>query len=128
MGYFVEEGGLHSVASGAIDDGRIGYVLAVVDEYGPDVHEDEEEDVCELLEREDEREDVVRDGLSEAVERVECVRGVGRRHDPFMVWFVQTPVDAWVVETAVDEVDAEVCKQYKKWKLDPVVCAAEDRE
>lgn len=58
---------VHRVARGAIDDGRIGHVFPVVDEDRPDVDEDEEGDVGNFLEGEDEGEDVVGEGLGEAV-------------------------------------------------------------
>jgi hypothetical protein len=47
------------VAGGAVDDGVVGEVLAVVDHDGPEVDKDEEEDVGHLLQREDKGEDVV---------------------------------------------------------------------
>lgn len=83
------------MAGGAVDDGAVGHVLAVVDEDGPDVDEDEQGDVGELLEREEEGEDVVGERLGEAVDRVEGVGGEGAGHDPLVVWFVQALVDAW---------------------------------
>ena len=52
---------MQGVACGAVDDGAVGDVLAIVDEDGPDVDEDEEGDVGDFLEREEEREDVVRE-------------------------------------------------------------------
>ena len=58
---------VHSVACRAIDDVGIRYVFAVMDEDSPDVDEDEEGDVCEFLEGEQEREEVVWNALGEAV-------------------------------------------------------------
>ena len=49
------------MASGAIDDGRVGYILAIVDHNGPEIDKDEEEHRCVLLQRENEREDMVWD-------------------------------------------------------------------
>lgn len=79
---------VHGVACGAVDDGAVGDVFAVVDEDGPEIDEGEEEDVGVFIEREEEGVDVVWDGLGPAVDGVEGVRGVGCRHDPFVVWFV----------------------------------------
>lgn len=47
------------MARGTVDDWAVGYVFAVMDEYCPDVDEDEEANVDEFLEREEEGEDVV---------------------------------------------------------------------
>lgn len=52
----VESGMMETVACGAVDDGTVGDVLAVVDEDGPDLHKDEEAEVCELLQRKNEGE------------------------------------------------------------------------
>ena len=112
---------MHSVACGAIDDVGIRYVFAVVDEDGPDVYEDEEGDVGEFLEGEEEWEEVVWDALGEAVEWVECVRGVGRGHDPFVVGFVEGFVEAGVVEAAVDPVDQKVGEADEDGELEVVV-------
>ena len=109
------------MAGGAVDDGRIGDVLAVVDQHGPDVDPDEQGDVGELLQREDEGEDVVGDALGVAVQRVEGVRGEGRRHDPAVVRLVQVLVDARVVQAAVDEVDAAVGEAEEERELQHVV-------
>lgn len=119
---------VHGVASGAVDDGRVGDVLAVVDHDGPDLDESEEGDVGELLQGEDEGEEVVGDGLGEAVERVESVGGEGRGHDPLVVRLVQALVEELAVQGAVDPVDAEVGEGQEDGKLDPVPGAAEEGE
>lgn len=112
---------VHGVAGGAVDDGVLGVVLAVVDHDGPDVDEHEEGDVGELLEREDEGEEVVGEALGVAVERVERVGCVGRGHDPLVVRLVQVLVDARVVQPAVDPVDAEVGEAEEERELQDVV-------
>lgn len=76
------------MAGRAVDDGGVGDVFAIVDEDGPHVDEGEEGYVGEFLQREDEGEDVVGHTLREAVERVEGVGRVWRRHDPAMVRFM----------------------------------------
>ena len=117
----VEAEVVHGVAGGAVDEGAVGHVLAVVDQDGPEVHEDEQGDVRQLLQREQEGERVLRDGLREAVEPVEGVRGVGGRHDPPVVRLVQRLVDEPVVQAAVDPVDEEVSKEQGKGNLHDVV-------
>lgn len=112
---------VHGVAGGAVEDRAVGGVLAVVDQHGPDLHEDEEAQVGELLQREDEGEDVVGERLHPAVDGVEGDGGVGRGHDPFVVSFVQVLVDARQVEAAVDEVDAEISEKQEDGELQPVV-------
>nr|POE65074.1 hypothetical protein CFP56_34742 [Quercus suber] len=114
---------VHGVAGGAVDDGRVGDVLAVVDHDGPDLDEGEEGDVGELLQREDEGEEVVGHALRVAVERVEGVRGVRGGHDPFVVGLVDAFVQDWVVQRAVDPVDAEVGEHDEDGELDDVVPA-----
>lgn len=79
---------VHGVAGGSVDDGRIGDVLAVVDEHGPDLDEGKEGDVRKLMQRENEWEDVIWEALRVAVEWVEGDARVGSRHDPFMVRLV----------------------------------------
>ena len=92
-----------------------------MNKYGPDLHEEEEGEVCELLKWEDEGEDVVGHGLQPPVDGVECNRGVGCWHDPFVVRFVQGFVDGRVMETSVDEVDAAVGEDEEQRELEVVV-------
>lgn len=117
---------VHGVAGGAVDDGAVGHVLPVVDHDGPDLDEGEEGDVGEFLQREDEGEEVVGHALGEAVERVEGVRGEWRRHDPFVVWFVESSVEDWVVQAAVDPVDEAVREEEEEGELENVPRSAED--
>ena len=112
---------MHRVASSAVDDGRVGVVLPVVDEDGPDVDEGEESYVGELLEREEKREQVVGGGLREAIEGMEGVGCVRSGHDPFVVWFMQGLVDKRMVQAAVDPVDAEIGEENEEGKLEYVV-------
>lgn len=85
------------MAGGAVDHGAVGHVLAVVNQDGPKVDKDEQGDVGELLQGEEQGEDVVGERLRPAVDGVEGVRGVGRRHDPPVVRLVQRLVDGRVV-------------------------------
>ena len=72
------------VARGAVYDGVVRQVLAVVGEDGPDIDADEERDAGELLQWDDKGEHVVEKGLREAVDGVEGVaregHGVGMIH------------------------------------------------
>ena len=47
----------------AVDEGVGGEVFAVVDHDGPELDEDEEQEIGEFLKWEDEGEEMVRDGL-----------------------------------------------------------------
>ena len=108
---------MHGVASCAIDDWAVSDVLTVVNQDSPDVDEGEEEDVGEFLQREQEREDVIGQGLSPAVQWVEGVRGVRRWHNPFVVRLVKGFVQTRVVETTVDPVDEEVGEEDEEGEL-----------
>jgi len=112
---------MHRVARRAINNRGVSDVLAVVDEDGPDLDEEEEGQVCEFLQREDEGEDVVGNRLGPAVDGVEGDGGVGGRHDPFVVGFVQGFVDGGVVQAAVDEVDEAVGEEEEEGELEEVV-------
>lgn len=115
---------VHAVASGAVDDGVVGNVLAVVDHDGPEVDEDEQGDVGHLLQGKDEGEQVVGQALGVAVDRVESVAREGGGHDPLVVRLMQALVDQWVVQTAMDPVDAEVGEEDEERELEVVVPAA----
>lgn len=79
----------------------------VVDRHRPDVDEQVESQVDELVHREEKDVDVVGNALQEAVDRVEGVAGVGRRNFPGVVRLVEG-VDEAVVQEAVDPVDEAV--------------------
>lgn len=109
------------MAGRAVDDGTVGHVLAVVDHDRPDVDEAKERDVREFLQGENKRKDVVRQRLRPAVHRVEGVRCVRRRHDPFVVRLVQGFVQARMVQAAVNPVDEEIGEEDKEGELQVVV-------
>lgn len=112
------------VARRAIDDRAVRDVLSIVNHDGPDVDEHEQRHVGELLQREQEREDVVRHRLRESVERVERVGSVGRRHDPLVVRLMQRLIDRRVVQPAMDKVDPEVGEDEEEGDLEEVVPCA----
>lgn len=77
----VEEEVVVGVVGGAVDDAgqSVGdAIVAVVDGDGPDVDEDVQGQVEQLVEGEEERVDVVRESLHEAVHWVEGVAGERR--------------------------------------------------
>ena len=112
---------VHRVAGRAVDHGAVRYVLAIVDEDCPDVDRDEEQHVRELLQREDEWEDVVWETLGPAVDGMEGMRGVRRRHDPLVVRLVQAFVDQGMMQATVDPVDEEIGEHEEERELENVV-------
>lgn len=115
---------VNRMAGGAVNNGVVGVVLAVVDHDGPEVDEHKEADVRHLLEREDEGEHVVGNTLGETVDGVEGVAGVGSGHDPLVVRLVQVLVHERVVEAAVNPVDAKIGEHDEERELEEVVPAA----
>jgi hypothetical protein len=92
-----------------------------VDENRPDVDEDKQRNIGELLEREKERVYVVWNRLEETVDWMEGVRCEWCWHDPFVVRFVQLFVHERMVESTVDEVDQHVGEEQEAWELQYVV-------
>lgn len=109
------------MAGRPIDNWTVGNVFAVMDHDSPDVDERKEADVCQLLQRENEGENVVRQALGKAIERVESVARKRGRHDPFVVWLMERLVQAGVMQTTVDPVDKEVGEEEEEGKLEGVV-------
>jgi hypothetical protein len=112
---------VHGVACGTINNWRIGNIFAIMDQYSPNVDEDEEKHVCELLQREDKREHVIWDRLREPVYWVKCMRRVWCWHNPFVMWLVQTLVERWMMQAAMDPVDEVICEEDEKWKLGKII-------
>lgn len=81
------------VASSTVDNRVITHKLAVVDQDGPKIDENEQEDVGELLQGENEGKNVVGEGLGEAVDWVKGVGGEWGWHDPLMMRLVKALVD-----------------------------------
>lgn len=105
------------VAGSSVDDGRVVCIFPVVNQDSPDVNEDEEDHRGDLGQREQEGEDMVWQTLSITIKGVECVGGKRCGHNPLVVWLVDVLVDAWVVEAAVDPVDARVGEEQEEGKL-----------
>ena len=64
---------VHRMARCAIHNNAVADVFAIVYQDRPDVDEDEQDDICILLEREHEREEMIRHALAEPIDRVECM-------------------------------------------------------
>lgn len=109
------------MARGTIDDRAVRDVLAIMNEDSPQVDETEEEDVGDLLQREDEGEDVVGHALGPAVERVEGVGSERRGHNPLVVRLVESTVNARVVQSSVNPVDEEVGEEDEDGELKDAV-------
>ena len=92
-----------------------------MDEDCPDIDENEQRNIGHLVEREDEGEDMVRYALGPTVDWMESMTGERCRHDPFVVWLVESLVNVWMVETSVDPVDEEVREENEEWELDEIV-------
>ncbi len=96
------------MASSAIDDGIVRDIFAIMDHDGPKIYEDEEEDIGELLERENKGKHVVWKALGKTIQGMESVGGKWSGHNPLVVRLMQALVDQWVVQGSVDPVDAVV--------------------
>lgn len=96
---------------------RISNILAIMNHDRPYIDKDKEGHRCKLLQREEEREQMVWYALCEAVQWVKsmgCIRGW---HDPFVMRLMQLLVDQRVMQATVDPVNAEVCKQEEEREL-----------
>lgn len=96
------------MASSAIDDGVVRDVFAIMNHDGPEIDEDEEDDIGKLLKWEDKRKHVIRKALSETIQWMKSVGGKWSWHNPPVVRLMQALVDQWVVQISVDPVDAVV--------------------
>lgn len=93
-------------------------VVRHTDQHGPDVDEHEQREVRGLMQREQEREDVIRNALRVAIERVESVARERGRHDPLVVRLVQATVQNRMMQRAVDPVDKEVGERQEERELE----------
>ena len=64
---------------------------------------------------------MIGDRLGKTVQRVEGMRSVWRRHDPFVVWLMQRFVEPRVVQATVDQVDEEIREEDEDGELEEVV-------
>jgi len=117
---------VHGMTSSTVNYRRVRDVFAVMNQDGPDVDESEQHQIGELVQREDERENVVGNALRVAIKRVESVAGERSRHDPFVVRLVEMTIDERMVKTAVNPIDAAIREHEEQRELDddvpPSVC------
>ena len=109
------------MASGTVNDRTVGNIFTIVDHDGPKVDEAKEEDICDLLEGKDKREDVVRDALRPAVNGVEGVGRIRAGHDPLVMGLMQGLVNERVMETPMDPVDAKIGESEEERELEDAV-------
>lgn len=112
---------VHRVARRAINDRAISNIFPIMNHNRPDINKREQRNIREFLQREDKREDMIRQALRPAIQRMESMRRVRRGHDPPMMRLVQGFVDLRVVQPPVDEVDEEVGEEDKERELQVVV-------
>lgn len=86
--------------------------VAVVDEDGPELHENEEYGVEVLLHRANKDKDMVRSRLQESIDGVESNRSPGRGNNPLVVRLVNVFVDAGVVFESVNPINEEVVEDH----------------
>ena len=82
--------------------------VTVVYRHRPDVDGDVQQQVRELLHRKAEDVDVVGHRLQEAVNRMEGMARIRRRHLPAMVWLVDGGVQKAVMEATVDPINQTI--------------------
>ena len=87
----------------------------------PEIDENKKRDICELLQWEDVRKNMIRYTLGKAVQRMESVARIRSGHNPLMMRFMQRLVDHRMVQTPVDPVDEEVREADEKGELDNIV-------
>lgn len=99
----------------------LGNELILTDEDGPDVNEGEQNNVGDLVQGEDEREDVIGHALRETVNGMESMARIRCGHDPSMMWLVQILVDSRVVQASMDPIDEKVGEENEERKLEDIV-------
>lgn len=77
---------------------------------GPYVDENEKCNIGKLLKRKDIGVHVIGYALRKPVQWMECMTRKRGWHDPFMVWFMESLVNLWMMKAPVYPVDEEICK------------------
>lgn len=93
----------------------VGDHVRVVNEYGPEVDENEEDEVEVTLEGEDEDEEVIWDRLGISINWVEGMGSERCRNYPLVVWFVEYSIEEREMEPSMDPVNTIVGKKQIKW-------------
>lgn len=112
---------VQSVTRGTVDDWRISDILSVMNHHRPNVNEYEENDVCKLLQREDEGKNMIWYRLRKAIHGMEGMRSIWSWHDPLVVWLMYMLIDQRVVFSPMDPVDEKIGEGDEEWKLEEVV-------
>lgn len=112
---------MHRVAGCPVYYRAIGDVFTIVDHDSPNIDETEQDNIGCLLQREDEREEVVGNTLGPAINGVERVGRKGTRHNPLVVRLVQGLIDEGMMQAAVDPVDKEIGKGDEQRELQNTV-------
>lgn len=86
--------------------------VSVVDQNGPDLDQNEHDQVQVSLHRADEDKDVVGQRLNKAVGRVESQSSKGSRYNPLVVRLVNVLVDARVVLQTVNPVNGDIVESH----------------
>lgn len=84
------------------------FTVSVVDTHGPEVDQNEKYDVEILVERKDERKEMVRKTLHKTVEWMEGVARKRRRHFKGVVWFVDGAIQQSVMKCAMNPVNHHI--------------------
>ena len=93
-------------------------VVPIMNRNCPHIDEDEENQVSNLVQREEKWVDVVRAALEESINRMEGMTGVWCRHFPCMMIFVDSFVEVLAVKTSVNPIDTKVCEEYERHNLE----------
>lgn len=109
------------MTSSTINNRTISHILSIMNKDSPQINKSEQENICQFLQRENERENVVRHALRPAIKRVECMRSIRARHDPFVVRLVESSIHARVVQASVDPVDEEIGETDEEGELEDTV-------
>jgi len=88
--------------------------VAVVNRHGPNVDEHVQRQVQQLVHREHEDVEVIRDALEKTVNGVKGMTRIRRRHLPGMVRFVERGIDEPMVQAAMNPVDETVGEEYEE--------------
>lgn len=80
---------------------------------GPYVDENEKRNISKLLKRKDIGVHVIRHALRKPVQWMECVARKRGWDDPFVMWFMESLVNLWMMQAPVYPVDEEICKDDK---------------
>ena len=64
---------------------------------------------------------MIRHTLREPIKRMKGMARIRSRHDPFVMRFMQGPIDQRMVQSTMDPIDEEVREADEEWELKNVV-------